>query len=426
MAQTYKFGNGTWARKKGSTLAYSDTDNAFKPLPFSFERDSIATRVNKEGLIEVVGNDIPRIDYTDSSEGALLLENSSTNLIPYSEDFSNSYWNKSSASVVDGFLSPSGDLSAFNLIEDSSNSTHGIAATAIQTTSGLTYFSSIFVKKSERNWVYFRTNIGSSFAYQWFDLKNNIASSSVGTFDEAGVVEYSNDWVMCYVKKTETSGSGRQNQWFLSTDDLVQTYNGDGTSGVYIWGAMLEQNSVASSYIPTNGSTVQRAAETCNGSGNSEVFNDSQGVVFANVKYLTETASFNRSITISDNTINNRLQITLLTNGELLVLYGDNLGNQTIQTTNNLTQFNKVALSYDSNSLRFYLNGIEIGNILGDFSSINSLQTLRFDNTISEDFYGKIKELAYYDTALTDAELEYMTSYRSLKEMVTELNLNAL
>ena len=80
MAQTYKFGNGTWARKKGSTLAYSDTNNAFKPLPFSFERNSIATRVNKEGLIEVVGNDIPRIDYTDSTEGALLLENSATNL----------------------------------------------------------------------------------------------------------------------------------------------------------------------------------------------------------------------------------------------------------------------------------------------------------------------------------------------------------
>ena len=91
MAQTYKFGNGTWARKKGSTLAYSDTNNAFKPLPFSFERNSIATRVNKEGLIEVVGNDIPRIDYTDSTEGALLLEPSRTNLYTYSEDFSQCY-----------------------------------------------------------------------------------------------------------------------------------------------------------------------------------------------------------------------------------------------------------------------------------------------------------------------------------------------
>ena len=87
MAKTYKFGSGTWATKKGSTLAYSDTNNAFKPLPFSFERNSIATRVNKEGLIEVVGNDIPRIDYTDSTEGALLLENSATNLIQHIQTF---------------------------------------------------------------------------------------------------------------------------------------------------------------------------------------------------------------------------------------------------------------------------------------------------------------------------------------------------
>ena len=94
MAQTYKFGRGTWATKEGSTLAYNDEGNNYKPLPFSFERDSIATRVNKEGLIEVVGKDKPRIDYTDSADGVLLLENSATNLITYSEDFSNSYWTK--------------------------------------------------------------------------------------------------------------------------------------------------------------------------------------------------------------------------------------------------------------------------------------------------------------------------------------------
>ena len=41
-------------------------------------------------------------------------------------------------------------------------------------------------------------------------------------------------------------------------------------------------------------------------------------------------------------------------------------------------------------------------------------------------FYGKTKEIAYYDEILTDEELEYLTSYRSLNEMVTELNLNAL
>ena len=52
---------------------------------------------------------------------------------------------------------------------------------------------------------------------------------------------------------------------------------------------------------------------------------------------------------------------------------------------------------------------------------------LNFDNgTGTSDFYGNTKEIGYYDTALTDEELEYLTSYRSLNELVTELNLNTL
>ena len=56
MAKTFKFGeNGKWATKTGSSLAYNDQNDNFKPIPFSVTRDGIATRVNKEGLIEVVG-----------------------------------------------------------------------------------------------------------------------------------------------------------------------------------------------------------------------------------------------------------------------------------------------------------------------------------------------------------------------------------
>ena len=69
MAESFKYGNGVWATKEGSSLAYNDENDNYKPLPFSVTRDSIATRVNKEGLIEVVGKDKLRIDYTDSSNG---------------------------------------------------------------------------------------------------------------------------------------------------------------------------------------------------------------------------------------------------------------------------------------------------------------------------------------------------------------------
>ena len=117
MAQTLKFGNGTWATKKGSTLAYNDQNNRYKPLPFTTTRASSATRVNKQGLIEVVEGDRPRIDYTDSADGALLLENSRSNSITYSEDASN--WFTQSNSVLttsNQAISPDGTLNADKLI----------------------------------------------------------------------------------------------------------------------------------------------------------------------------------------------------------------------------------------------------------------------------------------------------------------------
>ena len=62
-------------------------------------------------------------------------------------------------------------------------------------------------------------------------------------------------------------------------------------------------------------------------------------------------------------------------------------------------------------------------NMMAD-GVLNTLSFRQEPNTLP--FYGKTKELGYYDTALTDEELETLTSYRSLNEMVTELNLNAL
>ena len=148
MAQTYKFGSGTWATKKGSTLAYNDENNNYKPLPFTTTRNSIATRVNKQGLIEVVGNDIPRIDYTDSTEGVLLLENSSTNLVKYSEDVFNSYWGKYSGATVEAtkVISPSGKLDAYQITYD--GTTNGRIEKAITVTSGAAYTFSFYARVS--------------------------------------------------------------------------------------------------------------------------------------------------------------------------------------------------------------------------------------------------------------------------------------
>ena len=404
MAQTYKFGNGTWATKKGSTLAYSDTNNAFKPLPFSFERNSIATRVNKEGLIEVVGNDIPRIDYTDSTEGALLLEPSRTNLITYSEDFTQ--WETltdgtgvTPVITTNNSISPDGTQNADKIVFS-------------RTSAGSSDYT--LIKKD-----YGGSDInGIASIYLKSDANVNIEITS----DDINykTITVTTDW-----KRFEVSDATSDRLTFGLRGSEPSTLD----ATIYAWGAMLEANSVASSYIPTNGSTIQRAAETCNGSGNSEVFNDSQGVLFADIAALANDGT-KRRITINNGSSSKFIQLEYRPTTDTIQVGVYNGASQGYFTESiNAKLYNKIAYLYEDSNFKLYVSGFQLGSTItsGTTFSDGTLQNLSFDNGASSDsFKGKTKEIAYYDTALTDEELEYMTSYRSLNEMVTELNLNAL
>ena len=392
MAQTLKFGKGTWATKTGSSMAYNDQNGNYKPLPFNVERDSIATRVNKEGLIEVVGKDKLRIDYTDSAKGVALLENSSTNLFTYSEDFSQSSWNKASSTVtLTSELSPNGTTdSVYNLTGTSANLYVG-------GTTGVQHTISFYIKSNGQGKDKFKLRLG-----------NNTSIEYTAT----------NQWVRYEYTETPTT----------SVFGITTTSAPNNEFDLLIWGAQSEQNSFATSYIPTSGSTVQRQADVVNGSGNSEVFNDSEGVLFADIAALADDLT-NRAITISDKTSNNRIFITYY--AESNGLFSQIISNGVIQATltaklPSIKNSTKVLVKYKQNDFQLWVNGFEVSSDEIGVTPIG-LDDFSFDRgTGTLNFYGKTKELAYYDATLTDSELEYLTSYRSLNELVTELNLNTL
>ena len=149
MSATLKFGLGQWATKVGSTLAYNDENGNFKPLPFSFTRSTSATRINKEGLIEVVTNNKPRIDFLNDSNGALLLEPTRSNLFPYSEDYSQSVYTKRNCSInQNNAISPSGENDATLVTATGSDAA---IYDNIGVTSGSTYTLSDYLKSVSGN-----------------------------------------------------------------------------------------------------------------------------------------------------------------------------------------------------------------------------------------------------------------------------------
>jgi len=409
--ETFKFGGTKWAVKNGSVLAYNNENNNFKPLPFDFTRASTATRVNEDSLIEVVKSGIPRIDYLDNPNGHLLLEPSRTNIVPYSEDFSNGNWAKSNLNTTgtppwsNVAIAPDGETTAdkFIVSQDVSSKRHQISYTFSATTSIVSF--SVFLKSAEKTSISIMLSSSGIACAASANLNNGTisivyASNVIST--STSIEDYGSGWYRCRVTAQNTS-SGINN--ITIYDDSI----GDGISGVYMWGAQVEEGSYATSYIPTSGTTETRVAETCTGAGNAQVFNDSEGVLFAHFKCLSNISSFERVISIYQGTlVTNSIRINFHSS-ENFSFYQKYVGS--VRTTNlsttiiNKTNLNKIAIRYNSSSFDVYVNGVEILTNADANAFTNPLNSFGFSN-----FDGQIKQIGVYDTALTDEELETLTT----------------
>jgi hypothetical protein len=384
MANTLKFGNGQWATKEGSTLAYNDEGENFKPLPFNFTRSTSATRVNKDGLIEVVTNNKPRIDFLNDSNGALLLEPQRSNLYTYSNDVS--FWSKSNVVTTSNYaISPDGTQNAFRAAFSSSIGLLYVTATG---TTGTNNTLSVWAK----------SNNGSSNKFRFFANGTITLSNDFIATDEWQRFEFT------YNCTSVTSGlTGASDS---ATNDII------------FYGFQHEVGSYATSYIPTQGAISTRVADVCNGAGNNQVINSTEGVLYAEIKGFIsqDTIEPNRYITITNGTSNERVALLLGGNPNQLraIIYSSTQSINLSFTTSlaDVKQYNKLAVKYKSGDYAFFLNGTKINSstITNAFSA-NTLNDLSFDvGGGTQQFRGKVKGLKLYNTALTDQELINLTT----------------
>jgi len=161
---------------------------------------------------------------------------------------------------------------------------------------------------------------------------------------------------------------------------------------------------------------VTRSADVCNNAGTSATFNDSEGVLFAEIAALADDGT-NRSISISDGTNNNQIVLRFSSTSNQITTYitdGGVITATLLHTLTNALNYNKIALKYKLNDVQLWVNGSEVATDTSATmpSGFDELKFSRADG--ANDFYGKTKQLMVFDEALSDEELSDLTGQVNL------------
>ena len=255
----------------------------------TFTRASIGTYVGSDGLVKTATTNEARFDHnpTTGESLGLLVEEARTNLLLRSEEFGTT-WTATRASVsTDATLAPSGATTADKLVEDTTaTNTHQIQQT-VTLVANTTYATSFYIKSSERTELRLLFSAGSDGINAAFNLSTGVATAQAntgsGVIASATLTPVGNGWFRATATGliSPTSTSATLTLRLLSSGS--NSYTGDGTSGLFLYGAQLEAGAFATSYIPTTSATVTRAADVASitGSNFSSWYNQAEGTVFS-------------------------------------------------------------------------------------------------------------------------------------------------
>ena len=402
--------NGVWT--SGSTVKVwgFQVENRSSPTAYNPTTTSAITNYIPQLLTAPIN--APRFDFnpTTGESLGLLIEQSSTNLLTYSQDFSNAVWTKSNVTITTGAnIAPDGTQTA-NIIQVTTTATTSVlqSSSGSGSASGNTFSTYVKIGNQANAFNFFalyNITTATTLISGTLNFSTGVFSYSVGSTG-ASVVSVGNGWWR--LSLTATTG--------ISAGNTLSCYVGAGgnsqTAGnfFYIWGAQLEALPLATSYIPTTSAQVTRASDNASMTGTnfSSWYNISEGTIYSETSAyalngtnwcISDGTSANRILSGFDATYNLFVSASGVTQAQITV------GSFTANT------YGKVAGAYKTNDFAVSLNASLAGtDTLGVVPAVNQLQIGGgAGNASGSVLNGRIKKISYYPIRVTNTQLQSLT-----------------
>lgn len=386
---------------------------------FTFSRSGTgATRINKAGLVETMGTNVPRLNYdltngTPASCPNLLLEPSRANLITQSTELTSGALAKVNLTVSNNtsIVDPKGNTNTKTLTATSTSQPRLEWRGTSVPGSNTSYAMSFWVRYNTARYVAI-AHFSQTGEYAIFDLVSGEVESDVGT-QTAKIEAYPNDWYRIS-KSFVVPSSASLNYWKFTLCTQTNAFVGVNGQKADVFGLQLEAGSYPTSLIPTSGLAVTRTADNCKiDSGLAAYIGNPLGTFFVDVEFdrIGTSSSYGRFV-LSDQTSNvNRIIIDNY-NGNIraaVVYSGGSISVGNVSQVSG-TRY-KLAFSYKSGYNTFCINGTNYNNT-GAYTLTADMESIKFSDYggTNNRFQGKLHQLMVFNTALTDAELITLTT----------------
>lgn len=376
-----------------------------------------ATYVNSSGYITAATNDQPRFDYdpvTLACKG-LLIEESRSNILLQSEDFATTWAVINVTPTQDAAVSPSNVQNADKIAVANGQllANNYIYQGIVKAASAITYTASIFAKAAEFNRVGILVNDNASLSNRasvtisLVDGSVVTAAAAVGTFTAASgtVTTMKDGWYR--ITLTFTSSTETNLRYRIYTADSIAT-TGNGSNGIYIWGAQLEAGAFPTSYIPTTSASLTRNADvaTMTGTNFSSWWTATNGA--SDIWLIPKSTSTLAYMSFDDNTANNKIIVAnSTTSGQSTITSSGSLQATLTAGTITANATNKIGCSWNTNNCAATANATTPATTAS--ATIPSITQLRIGSNGSAYANAWIQKLFYWPQRITNNEIQAFT-----------------